>query len=366
MRIKDIGVSLAKYWFDKNTSTKSDFITIFINSNEIFEDVEEYSEVRSKKKITNRVSGLGVVLLISLLIMVLNIAVWSVYYGSFDSKFVAMLCMLKNDYKEPDKNYELAEKQNPLDTDTMYERAQILINDNRFDSAMYMINKVIDIDKTNGKFYCTKGVIEYNENLFDDAIQSFNLSLQKKPDSLAAKCGLVLTYLAKGDILKAKGEVDGIIASNKNDPEVFFTYATVLFEMGDTQNAVLQIEKSIDLNKSNSKYWLLKADIYLNNNQQDKVQEQIEIAKGINPNNYYLYYISSKLFYVNNQFIKALDMVNKAIDLNPYFSSLYSMKALLISKTEGGTSYERYLDIALNLNPNNYFNKLLQLRGFGR
>ena len=132
----------------------------------------------------------------------------------------------------------------------------------RYDEAIEIFNKVIELDSNNEFAYAELGLVYYNIGDDDLSKEYFNKALSLNNETYTCPYeGLGLIYYRQGELQKAKTNLEKSIELN---PDIEFlkynALAKIYIEKNDNQKAFILLEKSIQNfpHESNEAYELIK------------------------------------------------------------------------------------------------------------
>lgn len=170
---------------------------------------------------------------------------------------------------------------------TMYENAAALLPEAR-DWALKTLTQAKDLEPTNAVLWWRLGNNYLGAGKVDDAIKSYQQSIQLKPDYIASYLALSTAYEQNNQLNKAIEVIQTVVLSGANSVELFYNYGRLLYnrnEKEDRKNAEALWKKVLEAqpNYSNALYSMG----LLNETRGDKVTalQYYYKVKDLNPSN---------------------------------------------------------------------------------
>lgn len=140
----------------------------------------------------------------------------------------------RGNYDDGLRLYAEAKKLDSTNITIDYEIAYVYYGQKKYDTAIYIIEKIIDNGKVNDRFYQLLGNAYDFIGKIDKAIQVYNKGLQKFPKSGTLNHELSVIYAAQKDYDKAIEYCEAGIEVDPTYPTNYFTAAVLYF---DTKNS---------------------------------------------------------------------------------------------------------------------------------
>lgn len=245
-------------------------------------------------------------------------------------------------------------------SDLYFDKAQAQFKLGNFDGALFNIGKALEIDSKSPEYLYFKGIIFLNQNVLDKSKESFNSAIRLKPDFILPKAGLALIELKQGKLKKSKSDINAIVPDNFNVPEACFIKAYILKETQNYDEALKAIDMAIVRSPGTSEYYSLKAAILLDSGDKNKVEAVVNKAIKLNKSDYYAYFVKGNFLLQNNDYKNASINFGLSTEYNPCFARAYAAKAFTEEKLDHESLSDDYMDMALKIDPNDYYNYLIK------
>lgn len=288
-------------------------------------------------------------------------------------------------YEPAQSNYDQALKNKPNYAPALYGAGKIAFRQKKYSLALENYIKASEADNNFAPAFFEKGIIFYLLDRYNDAIEAFERFDQLQPGSLRGKTYLGKSYYGKGELDKAQGILNDVLAVDANYSEANKYMAYTLIDKKDYTQAetFLNKVKAEDLNAEDYSKW---SKIYIDKKEFPKAYELLDKAAAIDPNdenvqfeygkalfneqkyadallkfsksielgilNVAAYVYSGICYFYLNEFDKGVEILNKSIELNANIASAYLWRAnnyAGVSKNaEACADYKKYLEFEPN------------------
>lgn len=216
---------------------------------------------------------------------------------------------------EPAKtNYETALKYKSGYAPAIYGIGKVSFRQKKYSAALENYIKATDADNNYAPAYFDKGLIFYLLDRFNDAIDAFEKYDQLQPGSLRGKTYLAKSYYGKGELDKAAGILDEVLAKDAAYSEANKYMAYVLIDKKDYTKAEEYFNKvkTEELNAEDYRKW---SKIYTDKKEFPKAYELLDKAVAIDANDENVYFEYGKALFNEQKYGDALVKFNKSIEL---------------------------------------------------
>lgn len=138
-----------------------------------------------------------------------NDTISNFYYG----RGVAYLYL--DNYDNAIDDFQKTIKLNPSSVDALYGLAVVYIKLEEYETAKHFLDKAIDIDSNYYELFYVRGLLNYLQNNYKNAINDFNYILEKR-NNLNALYGRAITYYKLDNLLAASTDIDTFLQNNKS------------------------------------------------------------------------------------------------------------------------------------------------------
>lgn len=254
-------------------------------------------------------------------------------------------CYLNNKEFEKAKNTsKIIMSKFPDERSNLLRLANIYIQEGKFELALEMLEKYIDINSENAEVHFRKAAIlieleKYNEALVS-VKKSDELSYHNKSD-LYHLYGIIYKYLDEFD--ESLHFLSKSLSLDDQNASVFVDRADLYDNLGDYDNAIIDIEKAINIEPKET-YLMAKAYYMLNIN--DFVGFLAQLSKIKSKDGAY-YNLLANYYRLTGEYENAFANIEKAISMGDHKEYL-GTKAAIYSSIGDDESFYKYLDEILH------------------
>lgn len=214
---------------------------------------------------------------------------------------------------------EAAKYRTPTATELMIVGSDyVLLADYR--DADKWFSKVISWEPNNRQAWYYLARTKYNENRFEEAVETFQHLLQLDPKNVKAEDNLGLSYEGLGRNDDAATAYRTAIAWQKDaaqqDPGPCLDLGTLLVETGKPADGLPLLLKAASLNDNDPKVHNQLGKAYLHLNQLPKAQAELEKAVALAPDNASEHFLLGQIFHKEGQEDKAKEEMARFKALN--------------------------------------------------
>jgi len=213
--------------------------------------------------------------------------------------------------------------------------AQRLINEQKYNSAIYELNELIELGYEVSKCYELLGDVSFKSLAPSRQVaQQYKLSLQNDKDNLSAAYKLSKLYFKEKKNILALEYLNKVIEKT-NDCELLEEIKNII------SNKITPQSKY----EANELYEAL-GNVNVKLGEKDQSYDAFLKALSINPKDIYLKYYLSSLFFEDNQNNGAISLFNSILNENPKDYQIKSARAKLLAKNgDIEKAYQEYLEI---------------------
>ncbi|WXR62993.1 tetratricopeptide repeat protein [Peptostreptococcaceae bacterium AGR-M142] len=152
--------------------------------------------------------------------------------------------------------------------------------------------------------------------------------------------------IQEGKLKEAKEELDGLIKSNPNNYNYYFSYGTIFLKERDYKNALEKFNKVIELDSSIIQAYNNIIGIHMLDKEYDKAISVLDKALEIEPENKDLKFKKGQLLFVKESYQESIELLSELKEEEAYFE-VYRFIGLsninLNNKKEAIKNLELYL-----------------------
>lgn len=175
----------------------------------------------------------------------------------------------------------------------------ILLGD--FNDADKWLTNVVNSSPHDPDAWYLLGRTKYNENHFDEAIESFNHTLSLRPRDVKAENNLGISYEGLNRVEEAQSAFQTAISWQENssiqDAQPFLNLGSLLLRDGQAAGAITWLSKAVQAAPDNAKAREQLSQAYITENNLLQAQHELEIAVKLAPNASALHYKLGQLYH---------------------------------------------------------------------
>lgn len=238
----------------------------------------------------------------------------------------------------------------PRDPVLYYQRAEVLLEEGKYDPAIQDLEKVLSIDP---KAYEVRHLLAdvYLDNLQSrKALETMEMTVQLYPDSTRSKLKLSEFQHILKRYPDARNTLNSILASEPFNPDAFFMMGMVLKETGDTAEAIVQFQKATREDPNLIDAWINLGQL-LEATNDPEAGRYLDAGLEVQPNNIPLIHAKAQFLARNYQEEAAKETYRRLIRLNPDYTEAYYDLGLLYLDQDSLAKAADHFDIAIKTNP---------------
>ena len=175
----------------------------------------------------------------------------------------------------------------------------ILLGD--FNDADKWLTNVVSSSPHDPDAWYLLGRTKYNENRFDEAIESFNHTLSLRPHDVKAENNLGISYEGLNRVEEALSAFQTAISWQENsttqDAQPFLNLGSLLLRDAQASGAIIWLSKAVKAAPDNAKAREQLGQAYVAENHLLQAQHELEIAVKLAPNASALHYKLGQLYH---------------------------------------------------------------------
>ena len=203
---------------------------------------------------------------------------------------------------------EAAKYRTPTATELMVVASDYVLLADYIDADKWF-SKVVSWEPKNVEAWYYLGRTKYNENHFEQAIQTFQHTLQLDPKNVKAEDNLGLSYEGLGRNEEAAAAYRTAISWEENaakkDPGPYLDLGTLLVESGKPADGLPYLLQAAALNANDPKVHNQLGKAYMHLNQLPKAQAELEQAVALAPDNASEHFLLGQIFHKEGKEDKA-------------------------------------------------------------
>ncbi|QIL74768.1 MULTISPECIES: tetratricopeptide repeat protein [Hymenobacter] len=227
--------------------------------------------------------------------------------------------------------------------------------------AFESYQKAIELDGKDGEFgkqavakmdnlyglALNAGVESYNGKNFDEAIKSYQMAQQIRPQDTTAYLYAAYAAEAKQDFATAKSTYAKLQAMNYKSPQMYGRLLQIAREEKNDAEAMKVVQQALQAYPNNKAFMLEELNMYLAAGRGKEALDKIDRAIAADPTNSNLYAVKGSILDQNKQPEQALAAYRKAVEVNPdNFDAQFNMGVYNYNKAAENFTKASKMDMA--------------------
>ncbi|SMB99755.1 Tetratricopeptide TPR_3 [Hymenobacter roseosalivarius DSM 11622] len=227
--------------------------------------------------------------------------------------------------------------------------------------AFESYQKAIELDGKDGEFgkqavakmdnlyglALNAGVENYNGKKFDEAIKSYQMAQQIRPQDTTAYLYAAYAAEAKQDFASAKATYSKLQAMNYKSPQMYGRLLQIAREEKNDAEAMKVVQQALQAYPNNKAFMLEELNMYLAAGRGKEALDKIDRAIAADPTNSNLYAVKGSILDQNKQPELALAAYRKAVETNPEnFDAQFNMGVYNYNKAAENFTKASKMDMA--------------------
>ena len=218
-----------------------------------------------------------------------------------------------------------------IDIDPEYVIAYILRGlcfkeNNLYESALKDFNKAVKISPYYSSAYKHRGLLFAEIEEYEKAEIDLDHALELDPEYIGEYYNnLGMIYLMQNLYKEALESFDKAIDSGLNSPKIYYERGLAQAEFGQYQGALIDLDEAILLDREYKEAYFLKGKIYIKLESYNNSIDVLTKAIKIDPGNEYFYYRALAYYYLQS-YTASIHDLNRAISLLPDNKDAYYLR----------------------------------------
>jgi tetratricopeptide (TPR) repeat protein len=254
-------------------------------------------------------------------------------------------------YEPAKTNYDQALKLKPNFAPALYGIGKISFKQKKYSLSLENQIKATEADNNFAPAFFEKGLIFYLLDKFNDAIEAFERYDALQPGSLRGKTYLAKAHYGKGELDKALGILNDVLAKDAEYSEAnkYTAYVYIDKKEYDKAEEYFNKVKTEDLNAEDYMKW---SKIYTDKKEFTKAYELLDKAVAIDSNDENVYFEYGKSLFNEQKYGDALLKFNKSIELGILNVAAYVYTGICYFYINEFDKGVEILTTSIGLNPN--------------
>ena len=186
-----------------------------------------------------------------------------------------------------------------------------------YDKARVEVRNVLQIDPKNAEAYYLLGLIEEEQQNWQNAFNSYAKTVELNPDQIDAKVRLGRLYVFSGALDETEKIANEILAKHPAHAGALFLKAAVLARKGNINGAIEEANRAVAADPAEPHARSLLGGLYSRAGDDAKAQEVLETGVKLNPRNIPLRMDLASVLMKRQAFDKAEQAYRDIVDINP-------------------------------------------------
>ncbi|WP_303311539.1 tetratricopeptide repeat protein [Hymenobacter sp. BT730] len=161
------------------------------------------------------------------------------------------------------------------------------------------------------------GVESYNAQKYDDAINSYKMAQQIRPQDTTAYLYAAYAAEAKQDFASAKESYNKLMGINYKSPQMYTRLLQIARQEKDEKAAMDVVQQALKAYPNNKGFMLEELNMLLSSGQGAQAMDKIDKAIAADPTNANLYAVKGSILDQNKQPEQAVVAYRKAVEIDP-------------------------------------------------
>lgn len=251
-------------------------------------------------------------------------------------------------------NYQKAVDIDNYNFDAYIKYGKLLIELERFDEAIQILNKVLLLDRTKWELNYLLSLSYYKAGYIDKAISHYREVLKLDSSNLLVLTDLSLILINQNEISEAIKVIEQLLNNYPNNYQGLFNLA-YCYELLEQYDKSIEIYHKCTLHKNQSwEAYFNLANLYSKLEKFEEAEENYKTILNLNPQNYSTYVNLGNLYFRQFKLDDAIQILKKGVENTNHPDSYTNLGILLLEQFKFEESLEMHL-IAENLNPKDPF-----------
>jgi len=226
------------------------------------------------------------------------------------------------------------------------------VTEDLFDEADGYYNLAIENDDDNTLSFINSGLLNLKQGEISKAADKFRAVLDRYPDNLSAKTGMIKTQIRMGKLEEAEAELNNLLKENDDKAELWYLKGEIARLKGRWGGAVQFYNQCLKIDYSFEDALLKKCEILLDRGMYSQANNSFDEYIKENKHDAHAWFGKARALYGMDKWGGAIQCVNEAIALNPQITDAWVTKGDVLSERKQYDIAIRSYENALKLDPN--------------
>ncbi|CAD8183401.1 unnamed protein product [Paramecium octaurelia] len=193
---------------------------------------------------------------------------------------------------------ELADKQK------LYQRGNYLLKKGKYDQAINLFNRVLEIDPEFADAYYSKAIVAFEQNKIEDALNLLKATLEKQPDHVYALNEAGCLMIKQRKFPEALDYLEKAYAKQQNFSEVNYSLAYALSKLNRKEESLKYYDLAIQEDSQQKHFYINKATTLIELNKHEEALKCVSEALKLDSNYLDALITQGNIYKVTQQFDK--------------------------------------------------------------
>ena len=226
------------------------------------------------------------------------------------------------------------------------------VTEDLFDEADGYYNLAIENDDDHTISYINSGLLNLEKSEISKAADKFRAVLDRYPDNLSAKTGMIKTQIRMGKLEEAEAELNNLLGENDDKAELWYLKGEIARLKDRWGGAVQFYNQCLKIDYSFEDALLKKCEILLDRGMYSQANNSFDEYIKENKHDAHAWFGKARALYGMDKWGGAIQCVNEAIALNPQITDAWVTKGDVLSERNQYDIAIRSYENALKLDPN--------------
>jgi tetratricopeptide (TPR) repeat protein len=245
----------------------------------------------------------------------------------------------------------------------------VLLEKKRYEEAITLFNKAIDVKPYNHNAWNNRGNALYNLGRYKEAVTSYDRVIEIKPYDYEALNNRGNALCNLGYYEKAIASYDRNLILHLDDYEAWHNRGNALYNLGHYEKAIASYERAVAFNPNKHEAWCNRGNSLSNLGRYEEAIASYDRTVAINPNENEAWCNRGNALHELGRYEEAIASYDRAVVIDPNVYEVWRNRGASLGNLgryeEVITSYER----ALTINPDDHeawYNRGISLDNLGR
>lgn len=244
--------------------------------------------------------------------------------------YLGLFALEDKDITKAIEHFLEAQKADENNANYAYNLASAYFLSGWLDEAENYFSKAVCLDSENIDYRYALAYLYYQKQMYDKASLELDFLKSIEQNHPLANILGALILAKKGDLLKAKNQLEDITQNSKSDDFAFSALSQVYKELSFYNLAREAIKQALEIKPDSLEYLSELAEMELHAKNYDKAKELAQRMLEINEKYLYAYITFAKIYYGTRDYEKVFDYAQDIIELDPNCPEGYYYNAMAL------------------------------------